>query len=577
MGTHAGVGHVLLVLAWAAGTAWLPPVRAWGLDVSVDADRDGWVDAVETSLGSSPANPASTPEDVAAPPSCLDGLDNDGDGATDLADPGCAPPTVVKDAFPPAGVDRFDSNLTLDAYPLATTLFGTCTVDFSGRGPVAVQRSAPATGAFDTEILAMQLTGTATVAAGGTCTIPPGDYPVTMFEDPAKTSTGRVTSTGATDFPADSFFDVFFELDTPVGVLAGGPPNGPVGDAVRVQNTIQSLPPYNTAENPNCYTVQGLAHKHCPKAPPDHFKCYQARFPKVQKRTVTLEDQFGQSESVVAKPLYFCNPASKNAEPLYQEASHLTCYVTRPKANRKQDEDHDVTVRNQFGQERVRVKKVRGERLLCLPSKKDQLPEPVAADHFKCYAGKFPKFTPRDVTLVDQFLTDETRVLKPVLLCNPVSKNGEGINDRLNHLKCYKIKPRQVRKTVTVVNQFVPEGMTVAIKRSELLCVPSTKVENDGSTTTTTVVTTTTSTTICTQPPCTGRSAGTTCLGRIQLQGPSACVEGADTGCDAYHLHGLFLLDGQPVNDPNPTGCGHGKIGADPACAGLTDAVPACP
>ncbi len=550
---------------------------ALSLSVSVDADGDGWIDGVETNLGSNPNDAASTPEDVATPPSCLDGVDNDGDGTTDLADSGCAPATVFDTGFPSsAGVDRFDSSLTLTGYSLATTSFGTCTVDFDGRGPVVVSRSAPSGGAIDTEIVAMQLTGTATVQSGGTCTIPAGDYDVTMFEDPDRASVGNVQRKGASDYPADSFFDVFFKLDTPVGVLDGGPPGGPVGDAIHVTNTVNSLPPYNTADNPNCYAVQGLPHKHCPKAPPDHFKCYRAKFPKFQRREVTLLDQFGQGQSVVLKPLYFCNPASKNAEPLYQEAAHLTCYATRPKgAKRNREPTHTVVVRNQFGEETVKIKPIHDERLLCLPSKKDDLPQPVAADHFKCYAGKFPKFTERKVSLVDQFGTEQATVRRPAFLCNPVSKNGEGINDRLNHLKCYKLKPQRTPRTVTVTNQFV-DAASVTTKKSDLLCVPSSKTEVSSTTTTTVSATTstTTTTTLCLQPPCTGRAvatqSGDLCLERTQ----GGCVANPDV-CQGYHLHGSVSVDGgQPIPDPNPGSCGHGLIVIVPTCG--QDTVPHC-
>lgn len=55
----------------------------------VDSDGDGWCDAEEFVLGSNPGNPASTPESLAVPTTCSDGIDNDGDGATDLADTGC--------------------------------------------------------------------------------------------------------------------------------------------------------------------------------------------------------------------------------------------------------------------------------------------------------------------------------------------------------------------------------------------------------------------------------------------------------------------------------------------------------
>jgi hypothetical protein len=56
-----------------------------------DADNDGHTDQTEEALGSNPNVSSSTPEHRLALTGnpCVDGLDNDGDGLTDLNDPGC--------------------------------------------------------------------------------------------------------------------------------------------------------------------------------------------------------------------------------------------------------------------------------------------------------------------------------------------------------------------------------------------------------------------------------------------------------------------------------------------------------
>ncbi len=59
-----------------------------------DHDHDGWLQYVESWLGSDPNNRASTPENVLNPGSCQDGIDNDLDGRADSgpagsADDGC--------------------------------------------------------------------------------------------------------------------------------------------------------------------------------------------------------------------------------------------------------------------------------------------------------------------------------------------------------------------------------------------------------------------------------------------------------------------------------------------------------
>jgi len=56
-----------------------------------DADNDGWDDFSEDRAGSDRNDATSTPEHSVFTETCGDGLDNDGDGAIDAADPGCAP------------------------------------------------------------------------------------------------------------------------------------------------------------------------------------------------------------------------------------------------------------------------------------------------------------------------------------------------------------------------------------------------------------------------------------------------------------------------------------------------------
>jgi hypothetical protein len=66
----------------------------------IDADSDGFIGAAERALGSNPASAASTPESIALAGKCSDGIDNDGDGLTDAADPGCAAADTDGDTYP---------------------------------------------------------------------------------------------------------------------------------------------------------------------------------------------------------------------------------------------------------------------------------------------------------------------------------------------------------------------------------------------------------------------------------------------------------------------------------------------
>jgi hypothetical protein len=103
-------------------------------------------------------------------------------------------------------------------------------------------------------------------------------------------------------------------------------------------------------------------------------------------------------------------------------------------------------------------------------------------DHFKCYKTKQPgtKFDPRQVVLADQFNTQRVNVVRPETFCNPVDKDGSGINNPAGHLTCYKIRdvrgdefPKFRKQRVEVSDQFGTH--TLLLKKIRTLCLPSSK------------------------------------------------------------------------------------------------------
>ena len=79
------------------------------------------------------------------------------------------------------------------------------------------------------------------------------------------------------------------------------------------------------------------------------------------------------------------------------------------------------------------------------------------SEHYKCYQTRQMgiEFPTQQVDLEDQFVTTSATVRRPHRFCNPVDKNGEGINDPTAHLMCYDIsEPRFERRIVKVENQF---------------------------------------------------------------------------------------------------------------------------
>ncbi|HXM37758.1 MAG TPA: hypothetical protein VN908_03750 [Gemmatimonadales bacterium] len=115
--------------------------------------------------------------------------------------------------------------------------------------------------------------------------------------------------------------------------------------------------------------------------------------------------------------------------------------------------------------------------MILVTSASAQNPNPpgVNPQHYQCYNVADPRpATPRTVVLQDQFGRTETATGKPVLVCNPVSKNREQVRDTVTHLVCYEIRARRVpRHQVQVVNQFGID--TLPVDAARVLCLPSTK------------------------------------------------------------------------------------------------------
>jgi hypothetical protein len=248
-----------------------------------------------------------------------------------------------------------------------------------------------------------------------------------------------------------------------------------------------------------------------PSPPGDHFKCYKLRGGghRFHPGPVGLVDQFGASASVAEEPERLCNPVDKEGEGITDPTAHLMCYDL---AQEKGFQARDVVVRNQFGDQILTV--VRPESL-CVPATKDGVDSPLNLNHFKCYrvAQRHGKFPSRVVELADQFETKTTVVQKPLLMCNPVDKNGEGVVDPANHLTCYRIvdaagQPDFLQRDVSVEDQFTEQLVTAfrgTCRKASLLCVPSEK--NPGNPTTTTIRPSTTSTSQAT-PSTTSTSLG---------------------------------------------------------------------
>jgi hypothetical protein len=102
-------------------------------------------------------------------------------------------------------------------------------------------------------------------------------------------------------------------------------------------------------------------------------------------------------------------------------------------------------------------------------------PPGVNPNHYHCYKiTDSSGFKGLAVKLADQFQTSEAKVLKPVYLCAPVTKNNIAMRDKVTHLLCYeKEGGKPADKKAIITNQF--GKIEVAVGAPELLCVPSLK------------------------------------------------------------------------------------------------------
>jgi len=214
----------------------------------------------------------------------------------------------------------------------------------------------------------------------------------------------------------------------------------------------------------------------------EHFHCYNTKNEEFESRGITLADQFNPDkwEDKINSAPFFCTPADKNGEGIKDEKRHLTCYALQ--AGQMAQKNSRVLVTDQFGKYELLV---RIALELCVPSLKEvfdgappkpQSTEGLKGNHYTCYSVEVigGGFDQRTVTIKDQFDGSEPYVVQVEWLCTPVDKNGEGIEDKEEHLLCYRLeKGAEVNRSVLASNQF--GGEVLAVLNAAYLCVPATK------------------------------------------------------------------------------------------------------
>ncbi len=215
----------------------------------------------------------------------------------------------------------------------------------------------------------------------------------------------------------------------------------------------------------------------CGLPPLNHFQCYDVARTKFDRFAVALDDDFGPSITEVRRPRLLCAPVNKNGEDptAPDDPDHLIGYEIRRTSPHFERMDEEIVV-DQFGSLVLDLQ--RPERILVPSAKSVSGPatplDPPVVDHYQCYRVRGDRRRVKGVEVEDQFTEngpDVTDVKKPLRLCLPVDKNGEGIPDIAPRLMCYKTKPGpRVNREVWFYNQF--GGGILDVRRARELCVP---------------------------------------------------------------------------------------------------------
>jgi hypothetical protein len=203
-----------------------------------------------------------------------------------------------------------------------------------------------------------------------------------------------------------------------------------------------------------------------------------------------LDDQFADKlVMTLIKPRLFCNPVNKNGEGINDPSTHLACYgvplFTTLNRNRNQ-----ITPTDQFGELALDLR-TRPENF-CVPTlditqSREQsagaaspalraLPA-VEIDDYTVYRSsrtrRTPRFEPREVNLVDQWIDRDVKLTKPARFGTPAKFGGSDYVNEEAKLTCYQIRKfgKFKKRDVYIQNEFGQEQLTV--RKPQLLCVPS--------------------------------------------------------------------------------------------------------
>ena len=215
------------------------------------------------------------------------------------------------------------------------------------------------------------------------------------------------------------------------------------------------------------------------------FECYDAASWQkpgwwFSSNKTLLEDRFESARFNLGSTNEVCTALQA---PASQSAHRLACVRLRRASGA--DKTRTVKVKNALGTVTLTVGKAQQ---LCLPAGATKLPADPGLDAFTCYDAQTkkstPRFTPRAMTLTDEFGSASVDVIEPEMFCTPTSVAQGGVEHELAQLVCYDINERRVWGRSD--NVFRPRNLSVAhargtdfvtLWRRDQLCVPSAVVD----------------------------------------------------------------------------------------------------
>lgn len=225
--------------------------------------------------------------------------------------------------------------------------------------------------------------------------------------------------------------------------------------------------------------------------PLDAFKCYGV---KTARRTpkftpvlgLELADPFETLLADATRERTLCNPvATGEGEPLFDPATHLACYTIAPADGQTLVTPPDLTLVNEFGEQRVRFAPRSRDRTLCVAAEAHLTSEPAAealdVQSFRCRRAKSldGALSPApEIVLDDEIESKRMRVKKLRQVCAPVGVDGAEISDPETYLACYVVgqAPRQgaFRAPGTIELESELRDLTVTARGAgRMLCVPT--------------------------------------------------------------------------------------------------------